>query len=255
MSEEQLSEEQLHQMALDKLETGTIAPNRSQTHYTRAILLLPGAVDFEAIARDFPQFFRDKGEILRIAVDKGIDKADQLKGVDYWLGDFDSSLHLQIDSSKYSVKIPYPTDKNETDTELALSLVKECGVMEVLLVGGIGGRIDHQMALLFYPFQYSSLQFYHSDGRQSFYYLHPKKCYHIPAKAESLVSIIALTDLTGLTLTNVRWPLTDYDLPLGRGLTYSNRAITSMTQPAITAEIIAGNAWLYLSIPEQDDSL
>ncbi|WP_051396111.1 thiamine diphosphokinase [Ignatzschineria larvae DSM 13226] len=255
MSEEQLSEEQFHQMALDKLETGTIAPNRSQTHYTRAILLLPGAVDFEAIERDFPQFFRDKGDILQIAVDKGIDKADQLKGVDYWLGDFDSSIHLQIDSSKYSAKIPYPADKNETDTELALSLAIACGVSEVLLIGGIGGRIDHQMALLFYPFQYPSLQFYHSDGRQSFYYLQPNKCYHIPAKAGSLVSVIALTDLSGLTLTNVQWPLTDYDLPLGRGLTYSNRAITSTIEPAITAEISDGNAWLYLSIPEQDDSL
>lgn len=254
-----MSEEQFHQMALDKreveLEVGKIAPNRSQAHYTRAILLLPGAVDFEVIQRDFSQFFRDKGKTLQIAVDKGIDKADQLNGVDYWLGDFDSSIHLHVDPTTYGQKIPYPVDKNETDTELALSLAIACGVSEVLLIGGIGGRIDHQMALLFYPFQYPSLQFYHSDGRQSFYYLQPKKRYYIPAKAESLVSVVALTDLTGLTLTNVQWPLTDYNLPLGRGLTYSNRAMTSAAKPAITAEISAGNAWLYLSIPEQDDSL
>lgn len=222
--------------------------------YNRAILLLPGAIHFDHIQTQFKEWFVDS---LIIAVDKGIDKAHLFHNyredypVDLWVGDFDSSHHLQIDPALYGQKIPYPVDKDEIDTELALSMAVEQGVSEVLILGGIGGRIDHQMALLFLPFQYPMLTFIHSNGEQTLYHLRENSAYQIPTSAGSLISVVALTALEGLTLLHVKWPLHDYSLPLGRGLTYSNRALGE----SIAIEIKSGSAWLFTAMPDIDDSL
>ena len=65
------------------------------------------------------------------------------------------------------------------------------------------------------------------------------------------MSVIALTKLEGLTLEKVKWPLVDFTLELGRGLTYSNRALGE----EIEVSIREGNAWLYNVVPEIDESL
>lgn len=225
-----------------------------ENQHKRAILLLPGAVDFNVIESEFTDWLSDS---FIIAVDKGIDKAAYLQkyralpAVDLWVGDFDSSQDLVIDSVLYGEKLPYPVDKDEIDTELALSMIDEKGIKDVLILGGIGGRIDHQMALLFLPFQYPLLQFIHSNGEQTLYHLHCERPYILPAQKGSLVSVIALTDLSGLTLLDVKWPLHDFPLPLGRGLTYSNRALGG----SISVNIRSGSAWVFIARPEIDESL
>ena len=44
--------------------------------------------------------------------------------------------------------IRYPCDKDHTDTELAINLLREKGCGEIWLSGGGGGRTDHLFALL-----------------------------------------------------------------------------------------------------------
>lgn len=215
----------------------------------RAILLLPGVVDFELVYAKYSDWFQNA---LIIAVDKGIDKAECFPQiVNLWVGDFDSSKDLKVDSKFYQKKIPYPEDKDEIDTELAVSIAVENGVEEILLLGGIGGRLDHQTALLFLPFQYPQIAFIHSNGEQTLTYLQPQRQYMIPTQKAGLVSVIALTRLTGLTLERVKWPLDNFTLELGRGLTYSNRALGD----EVLVRIKEGNAWLYNVIPEMDESL
>lgn len=217
--------------------------------FKRAILLLPGAVRFDLIMAQYSHWLQ---ESLIIAVDKGIDKAHLFeKGVHLWVGDFDSSRTLEINPTLYGQKVPYPEDKDEIDTELAISMAVAEGVTEILLLGGIGGRLDHQTALLFLPFQYPKITFIHSNGEQTLTHLQEMQPYRIPTQKNGLVSVIALTPLLGLTLQNVKWPLADFKLELGRGLTYSNRALDT----AVFVEVKKGSAWLYHVIPEIDESL
>lgn len=217
--------------------------------FKRAILLLPGRVNFDLLQIQYADWFADS---FVIAVDKGIDKAAFFQeGVHLWVGDFDSSRDLIIDPALYGEKIPYPIDKDEIDTELAISYAMDAGATEILLLGGIGGRLDHQAALLFLPFQYPEVAFIHSNGEQTLTHLKEKCKYNIPTQCGGLISVIALTKLLGLTLTNVKWPLDDFTLELGRGLTYSNRSLSNQ----ITVEIKKGNAWLYSVVPEIDESL
>lgn len=226
--------------------TITLAETRG---FKRAILLLPGFVNFPLLKESYGDWFEDS---LLIAVDKGIDKAHQFEtGVHFWMGDFDSSQNLTIEPSLFGEKIPYPVDKDEIDTELAISYALEKGVTEILLLGGIGGRLDHQTALLFLPCQYEGISFIHTNGEQTLTYLNAGISYEISVLENSLVSVMALTELKGLTLHGVKWELEDFHLPLGRGLTYSNRALCDK----VFVKIKEGKAWLYSVIPTIDESL
>ena len=45
-------------------------------------------------------------------------------------------------------RIRVPAEKNETDTQLALSLALEKGAQEIQLIGGMSGRLDHTLSNL-----------------------------------------------------------------------------------------------------------
>ena len=84
-----------------------------------------------------------------IAVDKGIKQIDAL-GLDPYIliGDLDSIEPEMLE--KYS-HIPFhrhPTEKNETDTELALDwcLQQEC-YSEIIICNDMQGRFDHALAI------------------------------------------------------------------------------------------------------------
>lgn len=65
------------------------------------------------------------------------------------LGDFDSLEHKELlDLFNDDVKVPFPQDKDFTDTELAVHKAREIAenlnaVPFITLIGGDGGRIDH----------------------------------------------------------------------------------------------------------------
>jgi thiamine pyrophosphokinase len=90
-----------------------------------------------------------KGAALVVAADSGL-AAAEAAGIkpDWIVGDMDS-LDDPRRLEKYPAGriIPYPADKDFTDTELALRLLWERGCGETWLVGGGGGRMDHLLAL------------------------------------------------------------------------------------------------------------
>lgn len=67
---------------------------------------------------------------------------------DFIVGDMDSldnpDLLHSFDESRI---VRASCDKDDTDTELALALMKKNGIDEIVLVGGGGGRMDHFFAL------------------------------------------------------------------------------------------------------------
>jgi thiamine pyrophosphokinase len=84
-----------------------------------------------------------------IAADSGLTCAEAAGLVpDLIVGDMDSLDDLRLLEKYPEDKIRrFPRDKDETDTELALDLMHEHGVNEIVLVGGSGGRFDHFFAL------------------------------------------------------------------------------------------------------------
>lgn len=82
---------------------------------------------------------------LIIAADSGYDLAIKAGfAVDILVGDMDSIESEMIPG--HVVVEKHPTDKDATDLELALDKVIENRPERVVVVGGAGGRVDHELA-------------------------------------------------------------------------------------------------------------
>lgn len=87
-----------------------------------------------------------------ICVDGGAKHLRNLELVpDVLIGDLDS---IQKEDLEYlnslNVRIiKYPSEKNMTDTEIAVDFAVESGYTEIIIIGGIGSRLDHSLANIF----------------------------------------------------------------------------------------------------------
>ena len=90
-----------------------------------------------------------RGADLLAAADSGLAAAEEAGlSPDWVLGDMDS-LDDPARLGKYPPErvIRYPSEKDFTDTELAIALLREKGCDEIWLAGGGGGRTDHLFAI------------------------------------------------------------------------------------------------------------
>jgi len=92
---------------------------------------------------------------LLVAADSGLIAAEDAGLEPDWVvGDMDSlACEANRDGLSRLDKYPpekvirYPPDKDHTDTELAIALLKEKSCDEIWLAGGGGGRTDHLLAI------------------------------------------------------------------------------------------------------------
>jgi len=98
-----------------------------------------------------PQMLREiaQGADVLVAVDSGLIACENAGLTPDWiLGDMDSLDTLaRLDKYPASAVLRFPPDKDFTDTELALNLLKQKGCDEIWLCGGGGGRMDHLLAI------------------------------------------------------------------------------------------------------------
>ncbi len=79
-----------------------------------------------------------------ICADGGYKHVEKLGLIpDVWLGDGDSLEKTEISSKE---KIVFPARKDKTDTELAVDVALSRGYRDIVIFGGLGGRIDHEYA-------------------------------------------------------------------------------------------------------------
>lgn len=111
----------------------------------RAIIFCSGEMDTDRVW--IPEYQKD----LILCADGGYRHAKRLGVIpDLIIGDLDSGL------TEYPSEIAsriYPSEKDATDTNLCLDYAIEQGCNEVIIFGGIGGRLDHEYshyALLLY---------------------------------------------------------------------------------------------------------
>ncbi|GGB63797.1 thiamine diphosphokinase [Deinococcus soli (ex Cha et al. 2016)] len=143
--------------------------------------------------------------------------------VDVWVGDFDSSAGVFVDAPREV----HPAAKDETDAELAIRVARERGATELVLLGAFGGRFDHTLALALLALRLTEregLRVTLSSGDEWGWPLTPASPLLLEVPRGATLSVLAVTDLRGLSLGGVRWPLEHADIPLGSGWTVSNEA-------------------------------
>ena len=147
------------------------------------------------------------------------------------VGDFDSIDPAHKERLAGVPTLRFPSDKDKTDTHLAVEWALEQGAEEVTIAAGLGGRLDHSLANVQLLTLIHGVVGGHrrgraakgvvTDGRQAAYLLVDRL--ELRAPAGTVLSLLPLTKrLVGLSERGVRWELTDADVELGETLTVSN---------------------------------
>lgn len=179
-----------------------------------------------------------------IAADSGMKHATAL-GVtpELWTGDFDS---VEDDLRAHHADVPteiFPADKDLTDGEIAIEAALRRGARELLLVGAFGGaRADHAFLHLAAALRLaeSGVSCLLTSGTQEGTPLVAGRKQTFDYENGTVFSILAFSDLAGLTLSGAKWPLADYSVPFGSSLTLSNEVQTG----GLIVRLAAGRAML-----------
>lgn len=162
-----------------------------------------------------------------IAADSGMAHAATLGLTpELWVGDFDSAGGALERNWPNVPRQVFPADKNATDGEIAISEALQRGAKDLVLVGGFGGQFDHVLAhaLLLMELAKRGVSAVLTSGNEEAHALLQLLLFTDLAPGTRL-SLIPLTALKGLTITGVRWPLKERDVPRGSTLTLSNECL------------------------------
>ena len=161
-----------------------------------------------------------------IAADSGMRHAATL-GLqpELWVGDFDSHPDGLMEAFPDVTREVYPADKDKTDGELAIKAALDLGATSLLLVGAFGGmRPDHtylHLALAVKLAERGVSTLLTSGSQEGTPLLNGERQAFDYADG-TLFSILAFTDLAGLTVEGAKWPLYSVEVPFGSSLVLSN---------------------------------
>ncbi len=172
-----------------------------------------------------PRLDRQVADSRVIAADSGIRHAGLLGLMpELWIGDFDS-MPAEVDPRFASVpREVFPTDKDKTDGELAIAAALERGATSLVLAGAFGGpRADHAFLHLALALRLAEAgtDVLLTSGRQEGVPLLPGTASFDYADG-TLFSVLAFSELSGLTELGAKWPLDSVEVPFGSSLTLSN---------------------------------
>jgi len=165
-----------------------------------------------------------------ICADSGIDYAFRC-GVkpNLAIGDFDSCDKSRLANYDFEI-IKIKAEKDETDTHYAVMTALQKGYSNIIICGGIGGRLDHTLANL------STLQYIYrnggrgiiTDGRTIIHYLSDNSSLDLKYdRSYQFISLWALKDCEDVNIKGLKYEL--------------NKAIVTTSFPIGTSnEFIAG---------------
>ena len=201
-----------------------------------AVIVLGGASPDTSIADLLPV------QRLVIAADSGYGHARAL-GIEVHalIGDLDSIAEVDaLHAQQTGVRIhTAPTDKDQTDTELAIDWVIENGHDEIVIVYGGGDRLDHHLGALqaLANPRLSDKQVSAFIGGARVHVLHGPINAEITCKADATVGLLPLAGpVRGITTNGLKWSLASEHLEA-----WSSRGVSNVTASgSFTVDIESG---------------
>jgi thiamine pyrophosphokinase len=168
-----------------------------------------------------------KADDLCIAADIGAENAKLLGDTpDLIVGDFDSAKldALKNDFPKAEITV-VPAEKDFTDSELAIETAIKKGATEIVIIGGLDGRLDHTLTniALLEDLTKSGIYVTMTNGKNRIRYIENTSTL-IPRSYFKYLSLIPRTDkVKGVTILGCKYPLEKATLTKStQGLTVSN---------------------------------
>lgn len=180
---------------------------------------------------------------LVMAADSGYDAALSLGyAVDVLVGDLDSITTRPIPG--HVVVERHPVDKDQTDLDLALELAMRDEPSRVVVVGGAGGRLDHELATasLICDERWSEVEMDWVSSRGRAHVIRRRRIVH--GDVGATVTLLAVGGaVTGLTTRGLRWELEQATFQPG-----STWGVSNVMQTPI-ADIKVGSGCLLVVFP------
>ncbi len=183
---------------------------------------------------------------LVVAADGGSESAEAIGLMpDVLVGDFDSISReklCRIEKSGIPV-VRHPREKDETDGELAILYATRKGADELVILGAMGGRIDHEIAnlLLLARPELRGRRAVMVDGWQSVRLLCSGETLTIMGKRGDILSLLPFSgDARGISTKGLLYPLHEDTLLMGPARGVSNEFIASEA----TISLAEGSMWV-----------
>ncbi len=202
----------------------------------RALIVSGGTMDCD-FGRNYTERY---GFDYKIAVDFGLQFFyDAELMPDMIVGDFDSAdeetLHY-FEAQKKIAWMRLNPMKDDTDTEAALKHAVAQGAEEIHILGGTGNRLDHllgNIGLLGMGFE-TDTKIFLTDPKNRLQMIQKDLKLLKTEQYGTYVSLLPVTpEVTGITLTGMKYPLKDYTMKCYRTIGISN-------------EILEDEAWIRL---------
>ena len=188
----------------------------------RAVVLVGGAVVATPELRA-----RATGRDLVVAADGGLRHAATLGlAPDLLVGDLDSVGATTRARYPELATEAHPVDKDALDLELALDAAAARGATEVLVVGGLSGRLDQTLATvaIAQARRADGLAVDVADGVRSVWPLRPGETRRLALVAGTRFSLLPLDELALVSVAGARYPLARASLARAQGRGVSNEA-------------------------------
>lgn len=154
------------------------------------------------------------------------------------VGDFDSHKNPQLNIET----IVLPCEKDDTDTVFAVKVALKRGFQDFLMVGVIGGRLDHSLGNV------SLLLMLDAHGKRAVIlddYSEMEIVSRKPMFIQDRYAYFSLLNISGIaqgiTIKNAKFPLTDAEISCEYQYGISNKVL-----PGMTAEVTVENGRLLL---------
>ncbi|RFU63227.1 thiamine diphosphokinase [Peribacillus saganii] len=174
---------------------------------------------------------------LWVGIDRGVFILLE-KGIkpDVAFGDFDSVTGDELDliTAQLGELEIYPSEKDETDMEIAFNWTMSQKAENIFIFGATGGRLDHMLANIQLLTRDEVLlnsddPEIHVVDRLNMITVRKPGTYHISRQTEfRYVSFLPVTrEVKGITLNGFKYPLDNMDIKMGFSLCVSNELISN----------------------------
>ncbi len=209
----------------------------------KTAFIYTGGTVFDEYVTEKPE----KGDLV-IAADAGYLTARRL-GItpDVVLGDFDTLGEANIPDGIECLRVP--AEKNDTDTQLAVQVAIDRGAGEIVIVGGMSGRIDHTLstlAVLENLWERKAGRIYATltDGKNRVRFIRSSGTI-LPRSQYRFFSLIAADEtVKGVTLEGCKYPLKNGRISRRHQWAVSNEITGNCT----LIEIRRGGVWVIESM-------
>lgn len=167
----------------------------------------------------------EKGDTV-IAADSGYLNAKRLGfPVDVLVGDFDSLGKENVPEGIETVELP--AEKDLTDTQVALDIAIKSGARQIIIIGGLDGRLDHTLSNMAILRELSALHIYSyiTDGQNRVRYINGGSDLIARSRFKYFSLIADDNVVKGVSVEGAKYPLKNAKLERSRQFAVSNEIV------------------------------